>query len=118
MWRTLLNWLISTVALIIVSYVVPGFYLHGFLAALWAALVIGFVNATLGTFIKIVTLPLTVLTLGIFWLVINGVMLELASFFSPNFKIANFGAAFIGAVVLMIVQMILRWLLLPPKRSY
>ena len=117
MWRVLLNWLISAVALIVVSYVVPGFYLRGFLAALWAAVVIGFVNATLGAFLKFVTLPLSILTLGIFWLVINAIMLELASFFSPSFRIAGFGAAFIGAIVLAIVQMLLRWLLLP-KREY
>ena len=116
MGRVLLNWLISAAALIVVAYVVPGFYLHGFLAALWAAAIIGFVNATLGTFLKLVTLPLTVLTLGIFWLVINGVMLELASFFSPGFEIRGFGAAFIGAIVLAVVQMILRWLLLPKKQ--
>jgi putative membrane protein len=115
MLRMIINWLLSAVALIIVTYVVPGFYLHGFLAALWAAVVIGFVNATLGSFLKLITLPLTVLTLGIFWIVINAIMLEVASFFSPNFRISSFGAAFIGAIVLALVQMLLRWLLLPER---
>lgn len=117
MLRMLINWLVSAVALIIVAHFVPGFYLHGFVAALWAALVIGFINATLGAFLKLVTLPLTVLTIGIFWIVINAIMLEVASFFSPNFKISGFGAAFIGAIVLALVQMLLRWLLLPKRDS-
>jgi putative membrane protein len=117
MLRMILNWLLSAVALIVVANVVPGFYLHGFLAALWAALVIGFINATLGAFLKLITLPLTVLTLGIFWIVINAIMLEVASIFSPNFQIYGFRAAFIGAIVLALVQMLLRWLLLPKRQS-
>lgn len=117
MVRMLVNWLLSAVALIIVARVVPGFYLHGFVAALWAAAVIGFINATLGLVLKVITFPLSVLTLGIFWLVINAVMLEVASIFSPNFRIRSFGAAFIGAIVLALVQMLLRWLLLPGRNG-
>src|SRR5256885_17180143 len=77
--KHLLNWVLSAVALWIVANLVPGFHLTGPFAALIAALVIGFVNATLGVFLKIVTFPLTLLTLGIFWLVINAAMIELAS---------------------------------------
>ena len=77
--RLLLNWLLSAISLLIVSKVVPGFHVHGFAAALIAALVIGLVNATLGFFLKIITLPLTLLTLGIFWWVINALMLMFAS---------------------------------------
>ena len=77
--RLLLNWLLSALALLIVAHVVPGFYIRGFLTALLAAVVIGLVNATLGLFLKVITLPLTVLTLGIFWFVINALMLLLAS---------------------------------------
>ena len=69
--KHLLNWVLSAVALWIVANLVPGFHLTGPFAALIAALVIGFVNATLGVFLKIVTFPLTLLTLGIFWLVIK-----------------------------------------------
>src|SRR2546427_132223 len=73
--KHLLNWMISALALWIVARLVPGFYLTGPFSALIAALVIGFVNATLGAFLKIVTFPLTLLTLGIFWLVINAAMI-------------------------------------------
>ena|SRR5919109_511181 len=108
--RLLINWLLSALALIIVSYIVPGFFVSGFLAALLAALVIGFINATLGLLLKVVTFPLTVLTLGIFWLVINALMLLLASALVPGFQVRGFLAAFIGGVILMLVNLLLRWL--------
>jgi hypothetical protein len=74
------------------------------------ALVIGFVNATLGVFLKIVTFPLVLLTLGLFWLVINAAMIELASAVVPGFHVDTFGAAFVGAIVLALVNMFFRWL--------
>jgi putative membrane protein len=111
----LLNWLLSALALIIVAHVVPGFHVNGFTAALWAALVIGLVNATLGLFLKVITFPLTIVTLGVFWWIINALMLELATAFTPNFRIDGFFWAFVGAVVLALVQMLLRWLVLPER---
>lgn len=112
--RLLLHWLLSALALLAVSYVVPGFVLTGFIAALIAAVVIGVINATLGALLKIVTFPLTILTLGIFWFVINAVVLELASIVVPGFRIQGFGAAFVGAIVLALINMLIRWL--TPKR--
>ena len=107
--RLLLNWLLSAIGLLIVSKLVPGFHVRGFTAALIAALVIGLVNATLGLFLKIITFPLTVLTLGIFWLVINALMLLFASaILSPNFVVSGFWPAFLGAIVLALVNMILK----------
>jgi putative membrane protein len=113
--RLLLNWFLSALALWIVSRLVPGFVVHGVMAALIAAVVIGFVNATLGLVLKILTFPLTILTLGIFWLIINAAMIELASVFVPGFHIASFGAAFLGAIVLSIVNILLKWLVMPEK---
>ena len=72
--RLLINWALSALAVWIVSRVVPGISVSGPVAALIAALVIGFINATLGFFLKVVTFPLTILTLGLFWLVINAIM--------------------------------------------
>lgn len=114
--RILLNWLLSAVSLLIVAHLVPGFYVRSFGAALLAALVIGLINATLGFFLKIITFPITILTLGIFWIVINALMLEFASWFSPGFNVRSFGAAFIGAIVLSLVNMVLRWVV-EPKRA-
>ena len=113
--KHLLNWALSALALWIVAHLVPGFHLTGPFAALIAALVIGFVNATLGVFLKIVTFPLTLLTLGIFWLVINAAMIELASAIVPGFRVDNFAAAFWGAIVLSLVNMFFRWLIGPGR---
>lgn len=110
MLKLLLRWLASAAALIIVSQIVPGISVTGFGAALWAALVIGLVNATFGLLLKILTFPLTVLTLGIFWFVINALMLELASMFVPGFHVAGFIPAFLGAIVLALVNLVMRWL--------
>jgi putative membrane protein len=60
--------------------------------------------------LKIITFPLTLLTFGLFWFVINAAMLELASTIVPGFEVRGFGAAFIGAIVLSLVNMLLRWL--------
>jgi putative membrane protein len=112
----LLNWVVSALAVWLVSYIVPGVVVRGFVAALLAALAIGFVNATVGALLKIVTFPLTVLTLGLFWLVINALMLKLASALVPGFEVHGFSAAFLGAIVLSLVNILLRWLVNPLER--
>jgi putative membrane protein len=112
--RLLLSWILSALAVWIVSRIVPGIYVSGPIAALVAALVIGFINATLGALLQILTFPLTLLTLGIFWFVINALMLELASaLLAPKFQVRTFTAAFIGAIVLSLVNMVLKWLVNP-----
>jgi len=113
--RLLLNWVLSALAVWIVAHVVPGIYVSGPVAALIAALVIGFVNATLGALLKVLTFPLAVVTLGLFWLVINALMLRFASALVTGFVVRSFGAAFIGAIVLSLVNMLLKWLVYPPR---
>jgi len=109
--RHLINWILSALAVWVVAQFVSGFHVRSAAAALVAALVIGFVNATLGALLKLITLPLTILTLGIFWLIINALMLELASFLlRPSFRVDSFGAAFLGAIALSLVNMLFRWL--------
>lgn len=106
--RLLLNWVLSAVSLLIVSRLVPGFEVRGFGSALLAALVIGLVNATLGFFLKVITLPLTVLTLGVFWWVINAIMLLFASSVVSGFIVHGFWPAFWGAIILSLINMLLR----------
>jgi putative membrane protein len=114
--RLLINWVLSALAVWIVARVVPGIYVSGPVAALIAALVIGFINATIGALLKILTFPLTLLTLGLFWFVINALMLKLASaLLSPGFQVRTFTAAFVGAIVLSLVNMVLKWLVNPPS---
>jgi putative membrane protein len=109
--RILLNWIVSAVALWLVAQVVPGFHVSGLASAMIGVAVIGLVNATLGVVLKIVTFPLSVVTLGIFWWVINALMLWVASAFVPGFTIHGFGSALVGAVVLALVNMVFHRLL-------
>ncbi len=116
MVRMLVNWVLSALLLLVVSRFVPGFVVTTFWAALIAALVIGFVNATLGLLLKIVTFPLTILTFGIFLIVINALMLLLSAKFVPGFAIRGFAPAFWAALLLAILHMLLRWIM-PKKRD-
>src|SRR5690242_1821335 len=114
--RLLVHWILSAVAVWVVAHVVPGVAVRGPAAALIAALVIGFINATLGLFLKVITFPLTLVTFGLFWFVVNAAMLELASaIVGSGFQVHGFFAAFIGAIVLSLVNMFLRWLVSTPK---
>jgi putative membrane protein len=108
MLALLLHWLISAISLLIVAYLIPGIKVDGLGTALIASIVIGLVNATIGFFLKLITLPLTILTLGIFWLVINALMLELASALVSGFTVQGFWSAFFGAIVLSLVSTFLR----------
>ena len=115
--RLLISWILSALAVWIVSRVVPGIYVSGPFAALIAALAIGFINATLGLLLKILTFPLTLVTLGLFWLIINALMLEFASALVPGFQVRGFFAAFVGAIVLSLVNMLLKWLVFSGERK-
>jgi len=116
MINALVRWLLMSISLLIVSYLVPGFFVTGLGAALIAALVFGFLNATLGLLLKILTFPFTVLTLGIFWFVINAIILEITSMVVPGFFIRSFFSALLGAIVLTIVNMLLRALVREVER--
>ncbi len=113
--RLLLQWIVSAFAVWIVAHVVPGISVSGPMAALIAAAAIAFINVTLGLLLKILTFPLTLLTLGLFWFVINALMLELAAALVPGFRVRGFEAAFLGAILLSIVSSLLQWLLVPKR---
>ncbi|HTW79849.1 MAG TPA: phage holin family protein [Terracidiphilus sp.] len=108
MLALLAQWLLSALTLIIVSRIVPGFHVVGLWPALVASLVIGLLNATVGLFLKIVTFPLSILTLGIFLLVINALMILLASSVVHGFYVRGFVPAFWGGVVLSLLGMLIR----------
>ena len=113
--RLILHWVLSAVALMIVAHLVPGFYIRSFGAALIAAVVIGLVNATLGFLLKVLTFPFIILTLGLFWFVVNALMLIVASKLVPGFVVTGFIPAFWGAIVLALINIVFRALL--PKRE-
>lgn len=106
--KLLLHWILSAIALLVVSHLVRGFHVAGLVPALIAALVIGFLNATVGLFLKIVTFPLTILTLGVFLLVINGAMILIASSVVPGFHVMGLVPAFWGALVLALLGMVIK----------
>ena len=103
MIKLLIHWVLSAIVLMIVAHFVPGFHVANIQAALIAALVIGLLNATLGFFLKIITFPITILTLGLFLLVINAMMILLASHIVTGFHVTGWIPALIGAAGLALV---------------
>ncbi len=115
--RLLLSWLLSAAALLLVGQIVPGVHISGLGSALLAVIVIGLVNATIGLLLKILTFPLTLVTLGLFWWVVNGLMLWFASGFVPGFQVDSFGSAFLGAIVLALLNVVVHGLLRRTDRA-
>lgn len=103
----IIHWILSGVALLIVANVVSGIQVDSFGSALIAALVIGFVSATVGLILKIMLLPFIVLTLGVVYFLINGLMLMLASAFVPGFRVYGFVPAVLGSILLTVVDYLL-----------
>jgi len=120
--RFLVRLLVNAAALWVASRIVPGVAFDGgTLPMLGVALVFGVVNAFMGTVAKILTFPLILLTLGIFWFVINGLMLwvtsSLSSALGLGFHVSGFWAAFWGGLVVSVVSTILSMLVAEPKRT-
>jgi putative membrane protein len=108
MFGLMMQWLLSAIALLLVSRIVPGFYVWGLMPAMIASAVIGFLNATLGMFLKIITFPLAILTFGVFLLVINAMMILLTSKIVSGFEVQGYAPAFWGAVVLTLLSLAFR----------
>ena len=108
--NTIIHWVVSALAVIVAAYVLPGVHVTGFVAALIAALVLGLINAFVKPVLKVLTLPLNILTLGLFSLVLNALLVMLAAKIVPGFTIDGFLWAAIFAVVLAIVSSVLHML--------
>ncbi len=104
----IVSWFVSAVALWLVAQIIPGIQLRDFGAALVATIIIAFVNATVGLALKFLFFPLTILTLGLFLLILNAFLLKLASLFTPGFAVRGFLSALAGSVVLTILTSVLR----------
>jgi putative membrane protein len=105
----LVSWLLSALLLLILGRVLPGFRISGVGAALVAVLVIALINATLGLVLRIVAFPLTLITFGLFALVINAIVLKVAALLMPGFSIRGFLPAFIAAIFLSLLHLVLRY---------
>jgi putative membrane protein len=113
--RLLLLWGLNALALLAVTYLLPSIRVSGFGAALLAALGLGFLNMLVRPVLVLLTLPITVLTLGIFYLVLNGLLFWLASALLPGFEVQGFGAAFAGATLYGVIAWALSALVLNNK---
>lgn len=109
-----MRWIVSIVALLIVANTVPGIGISGTQAILVAPVAIGFVNATLGALLKILSFPVTIVTLGLSALAINALMILLVSRLVDGFRVDGFLPAFFGGILLSITNWVLR-LFVPRK---
>ncbi len=107
----ILVWIFSAAALLLTSKMVKGFEINDFRSAMIASLVIGFLNMFLRPILLLLTLPLNILTLGLFTFVVNAIVLKSAAGILKGFNIKTWGDAIIGAVVLAIVQLLINFIL-------
>ena len=105
--RFVLAWLVNTVALIAVAYLMPSITVSSFTAALIAALVLGLVNAIVRPVLVLLTLPVTILTLGLFIFVLNGLLFWMVASWLEGFDVGGFWSGVLGAILFSIVS----WLL-------
>ncbi|MHB8831071.1 MAG: phage holin family protein [Patescibacteria group bacterium] len=111
----IVRWIINTLAVMLAAYLVPGVSVTNFWAALITALVMGLINAIVRPLVIILTLPVNILTLGLFTLVINALMFWLASAIVPGFYVAGFWPAFGGALIFWAVSWLTNALLKEAK---
>src|SRR3954471_7334366 len=106
--KLLIKWAVLTVAVWVAAWLVPGVKVHGgVLTYIWVALLFGLVNAIIGPFLRLLALPFTLLTLGLFALVVNAALLGLTAWLSSKFSIDGFFSAFVAALVISLVSMVL-----------
>ncbi|HYA14295.1 MAG TPA: phage holin family protein [Syntrophales bacterium] len=103
----LIRWLILTIAIIVASYLLEGIHISGFFSAFFAAAILGILNALFRPVLIILTLPINILTLGLFTFIINALMLKMASGVIPGFEVHGFWTAVFGALIISFIS----WLL-------
>jgi len=103
----LIRWLILTASIILASYLITGIEVSGFFPAFFAAAALGILNALFRPILIILTLPINILTLGLFTFVINALMLKMASGIIPGFEVHGFWTAILGSLIISVIS----WLL-------
>jgi putative membrane protein len=114
--RLLLTWLINALALLAIKYILPSITVDSFVTALIVALVLGLINTLIRPIFVILTLPVTILTLGLFIFVINGLLFWAVGSFVPGFHVDGFWAGVFGAIIYSIISWALSAVLLAKKR--
>ena len=105
--KLIAKWLLSAAALLAVAYLYSGVEINGFSSALIAALVMGLLNAVVRPILVILTLPVTVVTLGLFLFVINALMFWFAASLLSGFNVTGFGAALIGSLIYSLLAIVI-----------
>ena len=116
MLSLLARWILNAAALLLGAYLYPGVSVESFLAAAIAALVLGLVNAVIRPILVLLTLPVTLLTLGLFLFVINALMFWLVAEIVPGFKVTGFMAALLGSILYSLITLVTSWLLFPRRK--
>jgi putative membrane protein len=111
--RIIIKWLVMTASVLIAAYFIPGVRVASFFSALWVALFLGIVNLFLKPVLVLITLPINILTLGLFTFVINAALILLASYFITGFQVAGFWWALIYGIVLSVVHYLLNLIVGP-----
>jgi putative membrane protein len=111
MVRFFMHWIVIAIALGAAAYLVPGIHIASGPTLVIAALVLGFVNAVVRPVLVVLTLPLTVLTLGLFYFIVNAAAFGLAAALVPGFTVASLGSAILGSVVVALVSSVFAWLI-------
>jgi len=107
----IVHWLVMTVSVMIAAYVIPGVTVSNFFSALWVALFLGIVNLLLKPLLILITLPINILTLGLFTFVINGLIILLASSVVKGFQVSGFWVAVLFSIVLSIINFFMNLLI-------
>lgn len=104
--KFLIDWIISAVVIFVLAYVLPGVTVTGYMAALGSAIIIGLANATVKPLLIILTLPITIITLGFFLLVINALVVLLAAWLVPGFDVDGFWWALLFGTILSVINIV------------
>ena len=116
MLTLLARWIINAAALLLVAYLYTGVTVESFFAAAMAALVLGLVNAVIRPLLVLLTLPVTIVTLGLFLFVINALLFWLVAEIVEGFRVSGFMAALIGSVLYSLITLVTSWLLFPRRK--
>ncbi|MCM1339955.1 MAG: phage holin family protein [Muribaculaceae bacterium] len=107
MLNLLLKWVAYALGIVFVAWVVPGITVENFLAAMFVCVIIALINTFVKPLLQVISFPITVLTLGLFALVLNALLLMLAGYLAPGFQVDGFMSALIGSIILSLLSVLI-----------
>ncbi|MBQ8635691.1 phage holin family protein [bacterium] len=105
MFHVLLRWFLFALAIVFISWIIPGIRVENFLSAMFVCIIIALINTFIKPFLEIITLPINILTLGLFSLILNAILLMLAGWIAPGFEIDGFLNALFGSILLSLFML-------------